>query len=103
MLSSADIKTELLHMEEDDQPPSGGVDPLEQPSSSRLGPVQEVPEDLSLKREATLGGAGAASSSPSSPPHHHQQLLHHSTTGFKTNISRSSSSPSSEGELIIRT
>jgi hypothetical protein len=71
-------------MEEDE---TGGVDPLDPgQSSSGLGPVQEVPEDLSVKREAAV----ASSSSVSPPPH--------SAAGFKTNVSRSSSSPSSEGE-----
>ncbi len=74
-------------MEEDE---TGGVDPLDpgqSSASSGLGPVQEVPEDLSVKREAV------ASSSSVSPPHN--------AAGFKTNVSRSSSSPSSEGELLF--
>jgi hypothetical protein len=75
-------------MEEDE---TGGVDPLDPgQSSSGLGPVQEVPEDLSVKREAV-----ASSSSSVSPP------LPHTAAGFKTNVSRSSSSPSSEGELLL--
>ncbi len=72
-------------MEEDE---TGGVDPLDPgQSGSGLGPVQEVPEDLSVKREAAV----ASSSSSVSPPPH-------TAAGFKTNVSRSSSSPSSEGE-----
>ncbi len=77
-------------MEEDE---TGGVDPLDpgqSSASSGLGPVQEVPEDLSVKREAAV-----ASSSSVSPP------LPHTAAGFKTNVSRSSSSPSSEGELVF--
>ncbi len=74
-------------MEEDE---TGGVDPLDPgQSTSGLGPVQEVPEDLSVKREAV-----ASSSSSVSP-------LPHTAAGFKTNVSRSSSSPSSEGEFIV--
>jgi hypothetical protein len=84
MLSSTDIKTEAQQqqqnsMDEDE----GGVDPLDMPAApGLLGPVQEVPEDLSLKKELA---------SSSSSPHHHQQPF------SKTNVSRNSSSPSSEG------
>jgi hypothetical protein len=95
MLSSTDIKTEALqqqqqsssNMEEDE----GGVDPLEMPpaSSALMGPVQEVPEDLSLKKEVS------SSANSSSSPHHQQGFI-------KTNVSRSSSSPSSEGQIIYQ-